>query len=437
MNEDAKKQVAVFRFGVICDLVNGSDANNGEKERLLREKCARKWQIPFSVRTHISRSTILRWVRLYQRGNGKLESLYPTDRSDRRRCRAMDADTCKALVSLRKENPNLPVPHLIEKMQTLNLVTGGITLNRSTVYRFLHQQALMHPAPKESRDCRKFEAELPNDLWQSDVMHGPMVVKKDGKLRKSYLIAFIDDHSRLVPHACFYLSERLESYMDAFQKALLKRGLPRKLYVDNGPAFRSRHLEYVTAALGIALVHSKPYQPRGRGKIERFFKTVRSSFLTGFKGETLDDLNAAFENWLEAYYHSHQHGGTAQTPFKRFTAHMECLRSAPENLREYFRQVARRRVAKDRTITLNGRLYEGPVELIGCQVELLYHADEPEQVEIRYQQKSHGLLRPVDLHVNCRVKRNKNRKAEMQAETSAKQHYQGGSLLSGAKEAKA
>ena len=121
------------------------------------------------------------------------------------------------------------------------------------------------------------------------------MVESGSKMRKSYLIAFIDDHSRLVPYGCFYLSERLDSYLDALKWALLKRGLPRKLYVDNGPAFRSRHLEYVAASLGIALIHSKPYTPQGRGKIERFFKTVRSDFLTGFTGKSLADINEAFE----------------------------------------------------------------------------------------------------------------------------------------------
>ena len=117
-------------------------------------------------------------------------------------------------------------------------------------------------------DRRKFEAELPNDLWQSDAMHA-IKITSEGRLRKTYLFAFIDDMSRLVPHAEFYLREHLDSYSDALRRALSKRGLPRKLYVDNGPTFSSRHLGHVTASLGIALIHSQPYQPEGRGKIER------------------------------------------------------------------------------------------------------------------------------------------------------------------------
>ncbi len=108
---------------------------------------------------------------------------------------------------------------------------------------------------------------------------------------------------------------------------------------------------------------------------------------------------------------------------------MHCLRSGPANLKDYFRKVARRTVSKDRSVTLDGRLYEAPVALIGKRVELLYHESEPEKVEVQYQSKSFGMIRPVDLHVNCRVKRDKNNNPQIQgAENLTK--YQGGKLLS-------
>jgi len=413
MTEDEKKQVAAFRFGVICELVNGAPLDPGEQERLIREKCARKWQIPFSEKTRISRSTLLRWVSLYRRSNGRLESLYPNDRCDQGASRAMDEDTCLALVELRKQLPKATVKCLIRKMEQRRLTACG-QLKPSTVYRLLHRHDLMTPAVIP-QDRRKFEAEGPNELGQSDVMHGPKV-EVEGKQKKTYLIDILDDHSRLITHGEFYLTERLDSYLNAFQQALSKRGLPRKLYVDNGSAFRSKHLEHITASLGIALIHSRPYTPQGRGKIERFHRTVRGDFLFGFTGKTLRDLNEAFELWLNEVYHQRIHSATGQSPFKRFTSNVECLRAAPADLMDHFRQTARRRVAKDRTVTLNGRLYEAPVALIGRQVELLYHADDPDRVEIRWAQKSYGIAAPVNLYVNCRVKRDRNSNVDISAD---------------------
>jgi hypothetical protein len=205
------------------------------------------------------------------------------------------------------------------------------------------------------------------------------------------------------------------------------RGLPRKIYTDNGAAFRSHHLEHVTASLGIALLHARPYKPQGKGKIERFFRTVRSEFLPYFKGSTLFELNEAFSCWLKDIYHSRKHSSTGQTPFARFTSNMECLRESPSNLKDYFRKNVRRRVAKDRTVSLNGRIFEAPVPVIGKQVELLYHEQEPERVEVSFEGRSYGLLTILDIHINCRVRRDKNNNIELES-TTYTESYKGGSL---------
>lgn len=426
MTEEQKKEVATFRFGVIHELVNTKGLSRGEQERLIREKCERRWTIPFSNRTRIGRTTILRWVRLYTAGGGRIESLFATDRSDRGATRVMDEETCLSLLALRREFPRVTIKDLISKMKGAN---PEAVLNPSSVYRLLRREGMMKPQGPKCVDRRKFEAELANEIWQSDVLHGPMVMAGE-KMRKTYLIAFLDDHSRLVPHGEFYFSEGVECFMDALEKALMKRGLPRKLYTDNGAAFRSHHLEQVCASLGIALIHARPYKPQGKGKIERFFRTVREGFLAGFKAESLVDLNEAFHLWLDDGYHQRKHTSTAQTPHARFTSRLECLRTAPADLRDHFRQLARRRVAKDRTITLNGKIFEGPVCLIGKQVELLYHEKDESRVEVRAGGRSYGVLPAVDIHVNCRVKRDSNNNPQM-VEPAAPGRYKGGNLWSG------
>ena len=404
MKEQQKLDVAIFRFGIIQDFVNSPNLIHGEREKLMREKCARKWDIPHSDRTSIGRSTIQRWVQLYEDSGCRLESLYPKERSDKGSFRVLDGDSRQILKQMRKEMPDRTVPFIVKTLEEDEKRPASVST--ATVYRFFNQHNLMRPC-KVPEDRRKFEAEHPNEMWQSDVMHGPHV-EMDGKQRKSYLIAFIDDHSRLIVHGGFYRSERTLSFMDAFEQALLKRGLPRKLYVDNGSAFRSRRLMHTSASLGIALCHARPYQPQGKGKIERFFKSVRSQFLPGFTGTTLDEINDAFEEWLSREYNDRIHSATGQTPLDRFVAGIECLRSSPEDLKDHFRKKIRRRVNKDRTIILDKHLFEGPVSLIGKQVDLLYHDNEYERVELQYQKHSYGFLKEVDPHVNYRVKRDKN-----------------------------
>jgi hypothetical protein len=226
------------------------------------------------------------------------------------------------------------------------------------------------------------------------------------KLRKSYLFAFIDDCSRLVPHAEFYLNERIDSYCDALRKALRKRGLPRKLYVDNGPGFRSHHLAHITASLGIALIHSRPYRPEGRGKIERWFKTLRSQFLSLVPERvSLEELNQALKEWIEDDYHARIHSSTQEAPLKRYLKHIHLIREAPKDMEDYFRKRATRRVNKDRTVSLHGRLFEAPTGLIGKFVTLLYHEQDPTRVEVLVAERSQGFLTPLDVNINCRVRR--------------------------------
>ncbi len=135
-------------------------------------------------------------------------------------------------------------------------------------------------------------------------------------------------------------------------------------------------------------------------------------FLPVFTGTTVEEISSSYNTWLDEY-HGRPHSATGPSPFARFTEKMHCLRPAPDNLRDYFRATVRRRGNKDRSVVVNRRLYEAPVALIGKRVEILYHEESPEQVEIRCQGESYGLLRQVDLHVNSRVKRDKNGQVEL------------------------
>jgi hypothetical protein len=152
---------------------------------------------------------------------------------------------------------------------------------------------------------------------------------------------------------------------------------------------------------------------------------VRTQFLSGFRGGTLAELNECLDAWIGHEYHLRVHSSTAETPLERFARHVELVRPAPADLEDHFRKVVRRRVAKDRTVSLNGKLYEAPIVLLGEQVHLLYHEHQPDAVEVVHKGKSYGHLRPVDLHVNARAQRNRR------GEVTLVQHPSRGSPPSG------
>jgi putative transposase len=409
MNDDDKKlKVATFRFGLISEFVTGVRLGYGDKEKLINEKIARSYDIPLSDRNLISRSTLEKWITDYRKAGYRIEGLYPQDRADKGVVRSLSSSLKLAIKELRKEQPNLKVPAMITCLRHKKLIGADEYVSSTTLYRYLKSEDL-NSINENAIDKRHFEAPHPNEIWQSDVMHGPYV-KVDGKSRKAYLIAIIDDHSRFIIHAEFYLAETRENFLDCLRQGIMKRGLPQTLYIDNGSCFRALHLEQVTAQLGVGIKHSRPYTPQGRGKIERWFKYVRDNFLSvngiiSSNLEKLDLLNANFLEWVDQY-NNRVHGTTKQSPYNRYQAGLECVRPAPAHLLDYFRQIEFRRVKKDRTVRLMGFIFETPVGLIDRQVELRFHPEDLSQVEIFFQNKSYGIAAVVNPHVNSQIGRN-------------------------------
>lgn len=410
-DKDRKLKIATFRFGMIADFVNGTRLGYGEKESLLQAKSEKLYEIPFSKQQRIARSTLEKWIQDYKRGGYRLEALYPKTRKDRGQIRSVPTHIKLAIKELKKENPKLTLPTIVTTLKHKKLIGADEKVNMSSLYRYWNHEEL-HSLNEGAVDKRHFEAQYPNEIWQSDVMYGPMVrLENGGRSRQSYLIAILDDHSRMIVHSEFYLSERRESFLDCLRMAILSRGLPQKLYIDNGSCFRALHLEQITAQLGIAIKHSRPYTPQGRGKIERWFRYVRENFLQvlrqkeGDQPPKLDYLNQCFSDWVDAY-NLKEHSSTKQAPLKRYQAGISQVRPAPDGLLDYFRQIEHRRVKKDRTIRIMGGIFEVPVGLIDKQVELRFHPEDLSRIEVFFDGRSYGLASVVNPHVNANIGRN-------------------------------
>jgi putative transposase len=402
MKSEKKEKIAVFRFGVIFPLLENDVSEMwGEKERILRVQVSKDWNIPYSNKSYMSKATILNWYKKYLDGGKKIEALYPSDRGDKGKNRTLDEETTNALILFRKENPKISVTRLLEKAKSQKIIPPGNKVSLESVYRILRSHKL--DIKKKKEDMRKFEVQMSNDLWQSDCMHGPKILH-EGKMCKTYLFAIIDDHSRLIPHGQFYFKENVENYLDCFWTAMKKRGVPRKLYVDNGPSFRSHRVQLGCAAIGIGLSYARPYRPQGKGKIERYFRTVRGQFLPELpENITLDKLNDLFTHYVEDIYHKRRHGTTGETPINRYLDDGKTLRRAPDNLPDFFRKKETRIVNNDRTVKLDGQLFEAPIGLIGQQVTLRFESYD--RIEVFLDEKSKGFLTLLNPAINSRVKR--------------------------------
>ncbi len=410
MNETLRETIALFRYGVISELVSRPLAP-GEKSCLLEKIGEQEWTIPGTSRSTIARTTASDWVAQYEAMG--LAGLKPSPRSDKGTSRVIPEPVQDLLLQLRRERPKASVHSLIRATRLSGRVEADLRLKPSTVYRlFAAHGAVPQPPGKAQADAKAFTHPYAGDLWMSDVMHGPRLLEP-GRRRgtKTYLHAFIDDASRLVPFAAFYPSENSACFQDALKQALLRRGIPRRLYCDNGSIYRSRHLQIVCATLGVSLIHSRPHQPRGRGKIERFFRHVRSAFVPHLSEQHLSELaglNRVFWAWLEAEYHQTSHRGIeGRTPIERFLDDAEKLRPAPEDLERLMRMQVTRRVGRDRTVRLESRLYEAPDGFSGEKIEVLYDPYEPTRpvhMRRRGEEQEHR-LRLLDPETNARLVR--------------------------------
>ena len=242
-------------------------------------------------------------------------------------------------------------------------------------------------------------------------MYGPQL-RERGRLRRTYLIAFLDDATRVIPNAAFTFSEGTVAYLPVLEQALRKRGVPKRLYVDNGAAFRSRHLALVCAKLGIALIHARPYSPQGKGKMERWFRTVRMQLMPTIEAAaplTLVEMNRKLGAWVEGEYHHAPHRGLgAETPADRWARLSADVRMPDSDIGTCFLYEQKRKVARDRTVTLDGVAFEVDVDLVGHTVVLRFdpsRAPERRTVEVWHDGKRVELARRLDALANCYVKR--------------------------------
>jgi putative transposase len=410
--DERRREIALFRYGVIADLVHIEPHHRG-LYALLAKKAESDYTIPGTLRRHVAPETMRGWLRAYRRGG--FDALVPRVRADQGTARSIPSHVVDLLCQMKEDSPALSIPALLKvaRSQHADVVTDEVKLPESTVHRVLARRGLMKKKPDDptSKDRRRFEHESAGELWMSDVMYGPKI-RDAGRQRQTYLIAFIDDATRVVPYATFAFSEGTVSYLPALEQAVRRRGIPKRLYVDNGSAFRSKQLSIVCAKLGIALIHAKPYAPQGKGKMERWFRTVRMQLLAVLRPEqlvSLDAMNRALAAWIEGEYHHAPHRGLGdESPADKWARTSEGVRMPAADLGDHFLAEQKRNVQKDRTVTLDGVAFEVDAALVGERVTLRFDpARKPEKrtVEVWHQGRRIEVARRVDVLANCFVKR--------------------------------
>jgi putative transposase len=396
------EEIALFRYRIIAEVV--AEPSRHRRQQLMAEIVKGRYDIPCSNRTQIGLRTLQRWVSDYQ--DHGLKGLEPQERRDAGQGYAIAPAVVEAAAKLRQEVPGRSIRTLIELLEMSRLVPRG-AVKRSTLAEALARAGHTRQAvTAKTTTYQRFQEEHRNRSWQGDCQHTLVLPHPalPNRSRKVYLLAWIDDYSRMV-YGQFYYEEKGPRLEDCLKRAILRYGIPQQIYVDNGAIYSSRHLERICARLTIRLTHSKPYRPQGRGKVEKFFRYVDQSFLPEAealirKGElrTLEKLNELFWAWLDVAYLNRVHGVTKQPPRERFELDTEVLRRIdPVALREAFLWEEQRMVDKTHCFSLNGNTYEVDAALARRRVVLCFDPYDLSQIQVWHEDKRHADAVPFRL----------------------------------------
>ena len=386
------REIALFRYSLVQEVIS-PHLTPAQRGRRVRELAAGTHAGPGGRQVRVSYQSINRWKRDYL--DGGFEALVPSPRQASPRT---PGEVLELAAALKRENPE----RTATQVQRILRSASGWAPSDRTLQRLFGRLELNRPPadPGQQQAFGRFEAARPNELWTGDALHGPVIAG-----RKTYLFCFIDDHSRAVMGARWAFHEDVVRLAAALRPALATRGVPEWVYVDNGSAFVDAWLLRACAVLGIKLVHSRPRRPQGRGKVERFFRTVRDQFLVEITGDDrqagtraadLAELNRLFSAWVAVSYHRTVHSETGQAPLARWAAGVPdpLPLPSPAQLHEAFLWSERRTVRKTATVSLHGNLYQVDASLVRCVVELVFDPFDLTDIDVRHKGRPAGKAVP-------------------------------------------
>lgn len=401
-SKDGKKdeEIALFRYGLIAGALHMSRAERRKYFTGLTEK---EFTVPHYGLKKYRVNTFKDWLKDYQ--NGGLTNLMPATRSDTGVSKKITQRIIDLVKKMIADFPYLSVAG-IYRMLVHEGHIRDYDFGENTLRHFINKNKLREEGSKAGPGRKKFEKDNVNELWVSDFMKGPYLLAGHKK-KQVTLCAILDDHSRIITGWGWFVNENCLALAQTLKTAVCIYGIPDTFYCDNGKVFSTNYLHLICARLGIALVHSKPYDSPSRGKIERFFRTVRDKFLaaldlTGLK--SVETLNELFAKWLDEEYHKILHAGIEERPLDRYlkSAQRMKIRTITKHEAEsFFITAITRNVKKDATVSVNSKLYEVPVEFIGKKLVLCFPIDDPDKISIYENDKPVCLIRPVNLSENA------------------------------------
>jgi putative transposase len=411
--KDHAEAIALFRSEIVGALTR-RELDRGELALVLTELSQQRFRPPRATSTKAySIPTLERWYYAYK--SGGLEALRPSPRSDRGRCRELTDAQRTLLAAIREEHPSASVPVILRTLVAEGRLEVG-AISASSVRRFYQERGLDRVSLRGGNSVRgkvrlRWQAERPGALWHADVCHGAAILVQ-GKSQPVRIHGILDDASRYILALAAGHTERESDMLGLMVKAVRKHGPPDALYLDNGSTYRGQTLSLACARMGTSLIHAKPYDAPARGKMERFWRTLREGCLD-FVGSvgSLHDLNVRLWAFVDEHYHRAPHAGLmGKSPASVYEDTPRPIDDFDEAmLRKALTVQLRRRVRRDSTLPMDGTDWQTDLHFLAGRVvtvsRCLVDTSEPPWIE--HEGKSHR-LHPVDAKANAHKPRTKS-----------------------------
>jgi transposase InsO family protein len=370
MDADMQRQTALLRFSIIAPLCNDTyDAPS--KEAFCRQLAQKVYTLPNGKTRRFAADTIKNWAIQYKKLG--FDALVPKSRNDIGKPRILTEPVIARIYELKEKYPHITGTLVYQKLIEDGFIKQS-KVSKSTILRFIKANHLSR-AELEPVDRKAFEMEHANDCWQADSSVGP-VITVNGRKTATWLISFIDDASRLIAHAEFYFNDNGLNVQLALKKAIYKFGVPKRLYLDNGSSYANNQLQLICASLGIILIHTPPYSPEKKGKIERSFRTLKDTWMNGLdwnQFHSLSSLNHELSEFVNEKYNNRVHSVTKTTPKDRWLADAALVRHLPQDvIEDSFLHRLDRKVYGDATIRIDTVIFEVPPQYIGHKLSVRY-----------------------------------------------------------------
>ena len=373
MTDKEKNEIALFRFSVISGLISGIEGNKSKAD-FFREMADKEWIDPRGNKIKISESTIERWYIRYKRSG--FDSLKPRDRSDCGSTRKLDDEAIEIIKHYIEKHPRLPATAIYDEMIKNGYISyDDISLN--TLQRYVRRLKDKEDIISHT-ELKRYEAPHINLIWSCDTTYS-FKLNVGGTKKRMYIIGIIDDASRLITGIDVFFNDNYVNFMLTLKKAIRRYGKPKMLNLDNGAPYKNKQIEILAARLGITLHHCAPYSGWQKGKIERWFRTMKDHFMASYDLKdktTIEEFKNDLEKYVDEYNNTIHKSLENKSPISRFfDSGEEIIKIDDETLENNFLLEIERKASIDCVIQIDNKEFEVPQKYSNKKIKLRYSPD--------------------------------------------------------------